>query len=260
LDSSTLEDSVSTLSKSLAAGAAAFVLAATPAKAQMWYNGNWNGSVMLPDFKNAAFLDSRIYDNFWVQGNDWQVSSLFGEFLSTFTPTQAYWEIRSGVSLGNGGTLVHSGTNGISWVATGRSGFGFNEYRATINGLNLVLPADVYWLTIAPIGNGAGMSYVSGTSGWNGINPLLDGNAFWTSTSFNKNFATTFPYASSNFAYGLDGQQVVITTDEGPGPGGEGEGDLGLSTVTPEPGTVFLTATGLALVSFGVRLRRRVKA
>jgi len=250
---------VSTLSKSLAAGAVAFVLAAAPAKAQMWYNGNWNGITGLASERNLWVPDSRVYDNFLVGGNGWTVTEIFGDFLSSLSPSEAYWEIRSGVSAGNGGTLLHSGLSSITWSWLGGGAWGYDQYRATVGGLNFVLPAGVYWLTIAPTQSIGGRAFINTTAGSNGVNSLLDGNSFWDSKTFNKNFVPTSTQwgTSADFSYGVNGQQyVAITTDDGPG---EGEGDVGLSTVTPEPGTVFLTATGLGLVSLGVRLRRRAK-
>ena len=51
-----------------------------------------------------------IYQAFVVPTGGWTVTGLFSNNLMSFTPTSAYWEIRSGVSAGNGGTLLHSGT------------------------------------------------------------------------------------------------------------------------------------------------------
>ena len=50
------------------------------------------------------------YQNFVVSGTPITVGGLFTNNLSRLTPTAGYWEIRSGVSEGNGGTLIASGT------------------------------------------------------------------------------------------------------------------------------------------------------
>ena len=64
----------------------------------------------LANESNALVSWAATYDNFTVRGGDWHVTSLFTNDLMTFTPTSADWEIRSGVSEGNGGTLVDFGT------------------------------------------------------------------------------------------------------------------------------------------------------
>src|SRR3974377_347025 len=49
------------------------------------------------------------YENFVVQGGT-GVFNLFTNNLTEFNPSSGYWEIRSGVSEGNGGTLIASGS------------------------------------------------------------------------------------------------------------------------------------------------------
>src|SRR5947209_624939 len=44
-----------------------------------------------------------------------------------FDPQMAGWDIRTGVSEGNGGTSIASGTNSIMVAATGRNFIGLNE-------------------------------------------------------------------------------------------------------------------------------------
>jgi hypothetical protein len=240
---------VSRLSKPLAAAALALVLAATPAKAQLWYNGNWNGtSTMLPSERDLWVPDTRIYDDFLVTGGGWNVTTLFGDFLSSLTPTQAYWEIRSGVSAGNGGSLLYSGTSSISWLLLGPGLWGDDNYRATIGGLNLTLPAGTYWMSIAPVESAWGRAYAVGTNGSGGVNPLLDGNSYWDSQTFGKNFVATSSHFGRNtdFAYGVGGTALSANLLEQS------------VIVNPEPGTLVLLATGLGLLGLGVLRRRRV--
>ena len=240
---------MSGLSKPLAASVLALVLAATPARAQLWYNGNWNGSsVMLPSERDLWVPDTRIYDDFLVTGGGWNVTTLFGDFLSSLAPTQAYWEVRSGVSAGNGGTLLFSGTSNISWSLLGPGLWGDDLYRATINGLNLNLSAGTYWMAIAPVQSAYGRAYAVGTSGTGGVNPLQDGNSYWDSQTFSKNFVATSSHFGRNtdFAYGVGGTAQVASLVEQS------------VIVNPEPGTLVLMGTGFGLLGVGALRRRRI--
>ena len=65
---------------------------------------NENDAIVGGDPYGAA-----TYQNFTLsQGAT--VTGLFTNNLSQLTPTNGYWEIRSGITEGNGGTLVASGT------------------------------------------------------------------------------------------------------------------------------------------------------
>ena len=223
--------------------ATALVLAATPARAQLWYNGDWNGSQgVLPSERDLWVSDSRIFDDFVVSGGGWNVTSLFGDFLSDLNPTQAYWEIRSGVSTGNGGTLLFSGTSNITWSLLGPGLWGDNEYRALISGLSLNLSAGTYWMAIAPTQSAYGRAYLTTTSGSGGVHALQDGKAYWDSQSFSKNFEAI---SGKDFSYGVGGSALQNTFLEQS------------VIVNPEPGTLVLVGSGLALVGAGALRRRR---
>jgi hypothetical protein len=66
------------------------------------------------------------------------------------SPTASY-DIRTGVSEGNGGTSVASGTSvPAQVVATGRNAFGYNEYTVAVSFSALNLPPGTYWANVTP--------------------------------------------------------------------------------------------------------------
>jgi hypothetical protein len=89
-----------------------------------------------------------------------------------FDPKRASWDVRSGVSEGNGGTSVASGSGTISVAATGRAFNGLNEYTLLVRIPTLYLSAGEYWFNVTPeCTNGAkdgscyqGRSYLSNTT------------------------------------------------------------------------------------------------
>ena len=228
-------------------GTAALVLNAT-AIAQappgsLWYNGDFNGVNGLANERNTGVTQAAVYDDFNVTSPAWNVTAVFSDNLfSAMTVTAADWEIRTGVSTGNAGTLVASGTTNSPLVTlTGRGGFGLQEYMVEVTGLNVFLPmlpsGQHYWLNVTPVGNGTGRSFNSTTSGTNCVGTPCgnDMNAFFNSTYFGGYFTSTFtegqPYDYSNGVIG---------------------------TVVPEPATVALLICGVGALL--IASRRRLSA
>lgn len=202
------------------------------------YQGNFDGINGLTNEVNSSTgITSYTYDNFIVPvGQTWDVTGLFSNNLSSVSWSSAFWDIRSGVSTGNGGTDVASGTGSATDIATGRSGFGFNEYQAMVSGLNIELTAGTYWLAVSPISSENGRTFISTTSGAGGINSDLSGNSYLESAYFGANYSPTINslgYDTPGFSEG-----VVGTVASG----------------SPEPASFLLIAGGLGLI--GVARKR----
>jgi hypothetical protein len=213
----------------------------------LWYNGDFDGVNGLVNGvgTNGVTGSSNVYDNFVVPGGQtWTIADVWSNNLMDFTGvTSAEREIRSGVSLGSGGTLIASGTDAATQTATGRSGFGYTEYEILVSGLNVTLGAGTYWLSVAPVtAGGGGNSYVSTTSGSNCVGTPCgnDGNSYWSSGApFNENFGSTADGLGTgtwDFSMGLDD-----------------------GTTAPEPATIGLCLAGLGLIMVGSRARRRAR-
>jgi hypothetical protein len=68
-----------------------------------------------------------------------------------FDPQTATYDIRTGVSEGNGGRVVQSGSGKIQIQATGRNFLGFNEYAIAIHFPTVTLhPGVEYWFNVEP--------------------------------------------------------------------------------------------------------------
>jgi hypothetical protein len=245
----------------LAARAALFVLGLTAAFAlnttaiaqappgSLWYNGDFdsrNGGANQDNGQLGNGFYSHIYDNFTgPSSGTWTVTGLFSDnLLAPALPgaiTSASWDIRTGVSVGNGGTVVASGTTAATVTATGRSGFNLLEYQVMVSGLSISLPAlgsGFYWLNVSPIVpiGVVGQSFQSTTSGANAVGtpPGNDGNSFWNSNLFMMNFAST-------------------TALFGSGTWDVSEGVIG---TVPEPATWALLTCGVGALLIAARRRR----
>jgi|SRR5438876_7289609 len=207
----------------------------------LWYNGDYNHVNGLPNERNTVVSQAAVYDDFNVTApQGWHLTAVFSDNLTAFQPiVAADWEIRTGVSEGNGGTLVASGTTNSPIVT-----FTFhaqNEFMVEVTGLSVFLPmltsGQHYWLNVTPVGNGSGFSFNSDTSGTNcvGVPCGNDDNAFFNSTFFGTYFTNTNNYAGQpDFSMGVIG------------------------TVVPEPATVALLTCGLGALVIAVRCRRSV--
>lgn len=229
--------SVKTLALMLVAAAGVDVSAQV-----VFYGGDADG-------RNGLIASTRVGDDGWsyddfTLGSATNITGLFGNFLLSdgATSATASWQIRSGMSAGNPGTLIASGNNAATSTATGRTLFGDAEFQFMINGLNTVLGAGTYHMAVS-LDNTSGRVFVNTTSGINEGpggdpnppptgGPIANGNTFFTSNQF---FATAAP----------------TTTFFGAGTWDFSYGVMGF---VPEPSS-FL-ALGLALTSL-VALRRR---
>ncbi len=131
-----------------------------------------------------------IYQNF---NRGWRHYHRLGSRnnLSGLNPATGYWEIRSGVSEGNGGTLIASGTAATSNQATGRSDFGFNEYTNFV-GMSVSLGAGQYWMAVVPNDpSNANRSFNSDTDGLNSVGSQTSNDQFFNSAFFGANFTNT---------------------------------------------------------------------
>jgi hypothetical protein len=239
---------------------AGVVLCCAPAQgAPLWYNGDADNRDALVNQTSSSFggIDQVVYDNFVVPaGQTWTVTGVFSNdvvspFFGGDGTTTASWAILSGVSAGNGGTVVASGdgTDNITYTgidSTVYSPFNGFVYTNEVD-VSVTLGPGTYWLAVAPDTDGLADSYwaVATTSGANAVGtpPGNDGNSYVTSTFFGENFAPT-------------------TTLEGPGTWDYSMGVIGTSsplvTAAPEPSVVaLLTGAGLSLALYGFAAYRR---
>jgi hypothetical protein len=99
-----------------------------------------------------------MYIPFAVPPNQtWTVTGLFSNNMLTvvaLAPPQIEWSISQGISQGNAGTVIASGTTKATLTSTGRSWNGMNEYTALgrLNANQLVtLTPGHYWMTAVPV-------------------------------------------------------------------------------------------------------------
>jgi hypothetical protein len=208
----------------------------------LWYNGDFNNVNGLPNERNTLVAQAAVYDDFNVTAPlGWNVTAVFSDdALTAYNAiTGADWEIRTGISEGNAGTLIASGTtNSPVLTATGRGGE-TPEYMVEVTGLNVFLPmlpsGQHYWLNVTPVGNGTGQSWNTNTSGTHCVGTPCgnDQNAFFNSITFGTYFTST-----SNEGQPYDYSNGVI------------------GTVVPEPATVALLTCGVGALLIAVRRRR----
>jgi len=185
----------------------------TPPPGSLWYNGDFNDVDGLTNEQDTfAPGFSHIYDDFNVPDEaGWDVTSVFSNDLVSTTIIGASWEIRQGITSGNGGALIASGTTTTPVVTpTGRSGFGFTEFTVEVTGIDVHLDPGTYHLNVTPIGNLDGnRSFDSTTSGANCIGTPCgnNDNAFLDSTLFGAVFEPVADFGSqfSDFSMGVNG-------------------------------------------------------
>ena len=169
------------------------------------------------------------YQNFNFAGGT--VVGLATNNLSQLNPSTAYWEIRSGVSEGNGGTLIASGTGATSNQATGRSDFGYTEYTDAVMFDPKTLDAGTYWFAVVPVDpNNAGRSFNSDTDGLNSVGSQNNNQQYFNSAFFGANFTN----ANNEGVFAAFSQAAYVT---------------------PEPSSLIMLGSGLVAAAGVVRRR-----
>ncbi len=175
----------------------------------LWYNGDWNSGM----YSNWYWPPGSciVYDDFEVtDSNGWIIEAVWSNVALRVESevTQAFWEIRGGISEGNGGTLLYGGIDVVTKEATGRSIIGDPEYSLKISGLNISLPKGHYWLAVAPVfdyTSSGNFTALVGTMGLNAVGSPAGNNANSFLNWPGKFFEAT-PVFPHDFSMGVEGR------------------------------------------------------
>lgn len=204
-----------------------------------FFGGYADGVTILPTGKNSPIGPAlrMVYDDFTFGiAGDINGFGIVGR-NNTGSPVAISWEIRTGMSAGNAGTLVSSG-NSPSAVfsplpengAFGTPQAGAGQYGLYEGGplTNIHLDAGTYWIGLAPLEQ-FGSFDVTSTAGLGSVGyPINNGNAFYYDSS----------NPSANYiSMGANDFSLMIYTLA--------------NTTVPEPGAL----TVLALTAVGLHRR-----
>ncbi len=196
-----------------------------PPRKPLWYNGAFDGVNGLSNEQNTSLgagQYAHTYDNFNVTDpGGWAVTSVFSDNLTDLAETcitGATWEIRQGITPGDGGKLIASGMTTTPQVFCGSQiTFGYPECSVTVAGLFVYLaPGNGYYLNVTPIGSGLGRSFIATTSGAGAVGspPGNDENAYFDSNFFGASFVPTGdPSIQQPYDYSMGLYGIIINAD-----------------------------------------------
>jgi len=150
----------------------------------VFYAGDFN--VNDPNANGLANENTLLVPDTWTYGEikapvSAHISASFGNHqpvaYDAIDPQQAMWEYRTGISEGNGGTLIGSGTGKAQFTPTGRIAYGLYPEYELLTTTSVTVPAGNLWFSVQPQCTNAGNSncanaqyFESTTDGTNGIN------------------------------------------------------------------------------------------
>jgi hypothetical protein len=127
----------------------------------LFYGGDFDANGPSPNALNnedIITLQATVYVPFAIPPNQtWTVTGLFSNNMlrvPALAPPEIQWSISQGISQGNAGTVIASGTAKATLTPTGRSWNGMNEYTALgrLNSDELItLTPGHYWMTAVPV-------------------------------------------------------------------------------------------------------------
>ena len=140
----------------------------------LFYGGDFDPNGPLPNaLRNQDALTGyeALYVGFGVPPNQtWTVTGVFSNNLAQaptaeIWPPEIEWSISTGVSQGNPGTVIASGTTKASLTPTGRNWNNMNEYtvlgRLSADQI-VTLPPGHYWMTALPVCTYSGPAHCQG--------------------------------------------------------------------------------------------------
>jgi hypothetical protein len=165
----------------------------------LWYNGDLNHVNGLPNERDDGLgfgQYAHVFDDFNVPaGQIWMITGLYSNNYDSYptSTTAVEWSIRQGITTGNGGTLIASGTAGpgnFQVLFHNAGDFGYTEYSVNAMNLSFMLTSGTYFLNVTPVGNGVGRSFDSDTSGVGCIGTPCgnNGNDYFDSNFFGANY------------------------------------------------------------------------
>ena len=242
-------------------GLAVVFLCVTPLLADTvyWYNGDRDLDTQILNEVGGTNGTALIYDDFVVGPGGVTITGVFSND-AVFSPsflnapgivTQADWQILTGVSAGNGGTVVASGSGaaatqtdtGLNLSPPIPGGYVSGEiYDIEVDGLDVSLAPGTYWLAVAPDLPSGYTSAIPTTAGANGVGTpqAQDGDSFFSVTAASIDFA---PAVNHTGADPNDGTGNV-------------DFSMGVISSTPEPGTAALGAGAVLLLCLAAATRR----
>lgn len=177
----------------------------------LWYGGDLNpSSSAAQGFANENTVlvsTTTTFAAFRVPaGQDWAATGAIVNVLSNnggvLDPKQAVWAFTKGISNGNAGTTIATGTASAAVSATGRTAFGLTEYTVAVQFPKVALmgqgPAgSAYWVSVVPQCTNTGDSsctsaefFLSDTDLTNQFGPADPNFAgFFNSAHFSDNYA-----------------------------------------------------------------------